>query len=121
MSLIFIHNRLSLSILLYVIILFCWGFWGYIRKNGVNSNYWGALIILEILILGQGALGTALYLMGLQPERGGMHVLYGIVGSLGIPVALLITKGRNDRQTLLVYATVLLLIAVIFMRSIVTG
>lgn len=121
MSLIFIHNRLSTSILLYVIILFCWGFWRYIRKNGVNSSYWGALIIAEILILGQGALGITLYLIGLQPERGGMHVLYGIVGSLGIPAVLLISKGRNDRQTMLVYTTVLLLIAVIFIRSIVTG
>ena len=121
MSLIFIHNRLSLSILLYVIILFCWGFWGYIRKNGVKSSYRGAMMIAEILILGQGALGITLYLMGLQPDRGGMHVLYGIVGSLGIPAMLIFTKGRNDRQTLLVYAAVLLLIAVIFVRSIVTG
>ena len=121
MSLVFIHNRLSLSILLYVIILFCWGFWAYIRKNGVNSSYWGALIIAEILILGQGALGITLYLMGSQPERGWMHVLYGIFGSLGIPAGLLITKGRNDRQTLLVYVAVLILIAVIFIRSIVTG
>ena len=121
MSLIFIHNRLSLSILLYVIILFCWGLWGYIRKNGVKSSYWGALIIAEILILVQGALGITLYLLGLQPERGGMHVLYGIVGSLGIPAVLIFSKGRNNRQTLLIFAAVLLLTAVIFMRSIVTG
>jgi hypothetical protein len=104
-----------------VIILFSWGFWGFIRKNGVSSSYWGALIIAEILILGQGALGTILYFIGLQPERGGMHVLYGIVGSLGIPAVLIFTKGRNDRQTLFVYTAVLLLIAVIFIRSIVTG
>ena len=121
MSLIVIHNRLSLSILLYVIILFFWGFWGYIRKNDVKSSYWGAMIVGEILILGQGVLGTLLYFIGLQPERGWMHMLYGIVGSLGIPAALIITKGRNDRQTLLVYAAVLLLIFVIFIRSIVTG
>ena len=121
MNLIFIHNRLSLSILLYVIILFFWGFWGYIRKNGVSSSYWGAVIIAEILVLAQGALGITLYLMGLQPERGGMHVLYGIIGSLGIPAVLILTKGRNDQKTLLVYATVLLLTAIIFVRSIVTG
>ena len=121
MNLIFIHNRLSISILLYVIILFCWGLWGYLRNNGVISSYRGALLIAEILILGQGALGTTLYLMGLQPERGGMHVLYGIVGSLGIPAIFVFTKGRNDRQTLLVYTAVLPLIAIIFMRSIVTG
>ena len=121
MSLIFIHNRLSLSILLYVIILFCWGLWRYIRKNGVDSSYWGAMIIAEILIIGQGTLGITLYLIGLQPERGGIHVLYGIVGSLGIPAAILFTKRRNDRQTLLVYAAVLFLIAIIFIRSIVTG
>ena len=121
MSLIFIHNRLSLSILLYVIILCCWGFWGFIRKKEVGSNYWGAMIIAEILILGQGALGLTLYLIGFQPERGAMHVLYGIIGTLSLPAAYIITKGRNDRNTLLVYAAVLFLTGVIFIRSIVTG
>ena len=121
MSLVIIHNRLSISILLYVIILCCWGFWSYVRKSGVSGNYWGALIIAELLILGQGALGATLFLVGLSPERGGMHILYGIVGALGIPAVYTFTKGRNDRQALLVYAAVMFFIAVIFIRSIATG
>lgn len=121
MSLIFIHNRLSISILLYVIILSCWGLWNYVRKSGVSGNYWGALITAELLILGQGALGTFLFISGFQPGRGGMHVLYGIVGALGIPAVYTITKRRNDRKSLLVYAAVMFFTAVIFIRSMATG
>jgi len=121
MSLAFVHNRLAISILLYAIILCVWGFWMYIRKKDVSGSYFGALIIAELLILGQAALGTSLYVIGLQAERGGMHILYGVVGALGIPAVFAITKGRNDRKTLLVYSAVLLFSAVIFIRSMATG
>lgn len=121
MSLVFIHNRLSITILLYVIILCIWGFLRYVRKNNVGGSYSGALVIAELLILGQGAFGIFLYLIGLQPERGGMHILYGIVGALGIPAVYVFTKGRNDRKTLLVYAATLFFVAVIVIRSMATG
>ena len=85
MNVVIIHSRLSFTILLYVIILCLWGFWRYFRNNSLNRNYWGALIIAEILILLQGALGVVLYLIGSQPERGGIHILYSIIGALGIP------------------------------------
>ena len=121
MSLVFVHSRLAISILLYVIILCVWGFWMYIRKNDVSGSFWGALIIAELLILVQGSLGIVLIVNGLKPERGGMHILYGIVGAIGIPAVYSITKGRNNRKALLVYTAVLLFTAVIFIRSMATG
>ena len=121
MSLVFIHSRLSITILLYVIILCFWVIWLYIRKGKLNGNYWGALTIAEILILVQGSIGSILYFAGLQPERGGMHILYGILGATGIPAIFTFTKGRYDRKAMLLYAVVLLFITGIFMRSIATG
>lgn len=121
MNIVIIHNRLSITILLYVIIVCLWGFWRYIRKASINGNYWGVLTIAEILILLQGVLGIVLYFIGLQPARGGMHVLYGIVGALGIPAVYAFTKGRNDRKIILIYAAVLFFNAVIFIRSMATG
>ena len=121
MSLVVIHSRLSIAILLYVIILCIWSFWRYIRKSGVNGNFWGSLVTIEILILIQGALGGILYFGGLQPERGGMHILYGVFGALGLPAVYLFTKGRNDPRVIFVYSVMLFFIAGIFFRSIATG
>jgi hypothetical protein len=121
MSITFIHNRLSITILLYIIILCAWGLWRYARKEQVNANYRGALAIAEALIIVQGSLGLFLSLISLQPERGGIHILYGVLGTLGIPAVYIFTKGRNDRKSILVYSAVLFFNVGIFIRSIVTG
>jgi len=121
MNLVMIHGRLANTVLLYVIILCLWGFWRAIRKENLSSSYWGSLVIAEILILVQGSLGFYLFVTGLQPARGGMHILYGIVGALGIPAVYVFTKGNNDRKTMLVYAAIMLFNAGIFLRSISTG
>ncbi len=121
MSLPIIHARLANTALLYFVIITIWGFWQYFRKQPVSNSYWGALVIAEILIVVQGALGIFLYLIGLQASRGGMHILYGIVGALGIPAAYVFAKGRIDRNTILVYAAVALLCAILFLRSMATG
>ena len=59
----------------------------------LDGNYLGALTIAEILILLQGALWLVLFSIGFQPERGSIHILYGIVGALGIPFVYTFTKG----------------------------
>jgi heme A synthase len=121
MNLAMIHGRIANSVLLYVIILCLWGFWRAIRKENLSSSYWGSLVIGEILILLQGALGFYMFVIGLEPDRGGMHILYGIVGALGIPAVYVFTKGNNDRRTMIIYAAIMLFNAGIFLRSIATG
>jgi len=121
MSLAFIHSRLANAAFMYFVILFAWGLWQYLRKMELSSSYWGALVIGEILILAQGTLGITLLAIGLQPERSAMHILYGIVGALGIPAVYVFTKGRNDRKVALIYAAVAFFCAIIFLRSMVTG
>jgi len=69
----------------------------------------------------QGILGGTLHFIGLQPERGGMHILYGFVGALGLPSVYLLTKGRNERKEILIYAAMLFVNSGIFIRSIATG
>jgi len=121
MSLVVIHNRFANTVLLYVVILCLWGFWRVIRKENVNGSYWGSLAIAEILIIVQGALGAVLWFSSLRPERGGIHILYGIVGVLGIPAVFLFTKGRGDRREMIVYAAIMLFNVGICLRAITTG
>jgi hypothetical protein len=121
MSLALVHDFLANSVLIYTIILCLWGFWRVIRKQILNGSYRGALVIAEILILTQGALGGFLWLSSLRPERGGMHVLYGVVGVLGIPAVYLFTKGRGGRLEMILYAAVMLFNSGIFLRAMATG
>lgn len=121
MSPVFIHDRLSISIVAYFLIMGIWGLFRFFRKQGVDSNYWGAMLIAELLTLVQGGLGAYLWVVGLRPERGGFHVLYGVVAAICIPAVYAYTKGADDRRTMLVYATVLLFAFGIALRAIATG
>jgi len=66
------------TVLFYVAIMGLWGLWRFIRKQGIDSNYWGALVIAEVVIVLQGALGAYLWISGAR-------LVYG--------VALLVTVG----------------------------
>jgi hypothetical protein len=116
-----IHGRLASSVILYFLAMMVWALWRYFRKEGVNESFMGALVISEILILVQGGLGVFLWLSNFRPERGGMHVLYGIIGVIGIPAIYSFIRGRQNRFEMLAYsATFLCLIGIVF-RSLATG
>ncbi|MGD2156753.1 MAG: hypothetical protein PVG32_07760 [Anaerolineales bacterium] len=121
MSLTDVHGRLANTVLLYLIVMVGWGLWRFFRKEGVGSSFWGALIIAEILIIVQGLLGGYLWLTGLQPDRGWIHILYGVVAATGIPAAYIYTKGREDRSTVLVYSLLALFLVGIALRAMSTG
>ena len=121
MPLSIIHARLSTSVLLYCVALMLWAFWRFFKKEGMNSSFWGAIVISEILIIVQGALGIVLWLSNLRPDHGGMHILYGIVGALGVPVIFSITKGKENRYEMLLYAVGYFCVAALAMRSMATG
>ena len=120
MSLVDIHARLGNTALYYAIILALWGLWRVIRKQGVDSNYWGALLIGEILIILQGALGAYLWLSGARPGRS-IHILYGIVAAITIPAIYAYTKGNQDRRVMLIYGVALLAVVGIIIRAIMTA
>ncbi len=120
MSLVDIHSRLANTALYYAIILALWGLWRVIRKQGVGSNYWGALLIGEILIIVQSLLGAYLWLSGGRPGRS-IHILYGIVAAIIIPGIYAYTKGDQDRRVMLIYGVALLAMVGIIIRAIMTA
>ncbi|MCS7220959.1 MAG: hypothetical protein RML36_02205 [Anaerolineae bacterium] len=115
-----IHDRLGNTALLFVLALSVWGWWRFARRQGIPPSYWGALIIAELVILAQGALGAYLWFSGLRPARD-IHILYGIVSALAIPGAYVYTKGREGRAEMLVYSAVTLVLAGLILRAITTG
>jgi hypothetical protein len=120
MSLPEIHARLGNTALYFVLALGAWGLWRYIRKQGLDSSYWGALIIGEIILLVQGSLGAYLWLNGLRPGRG-IHILYGIVAAMIIPGIYAYTRGDEDRRVMLIYGVALLIAVAIILRAMMTA
>jgi hypothetical protein len=120
MSIAEIHARLGNTALYYLLIMGLWALWRYFRKQGMDSNYWGALVIGEVLILLQSGIGAYMWLVGLRPGRG-IHILYGIVALLIIPGLYLYTKGDDKRPVMLIYGIALLIGVGVLLRAIMTA
>lgn len=121
MTLTLIHDRLSLTALMYMVILGLWGLWRYFRGQGLEGSFWGALVVAEIVVLIQGLLGGYLWISGLRPLRGGIHILYGVASALVIPGVFAFTRGDSERRVMLIYAIALLFLAGLIVRGIATG
>ncbi len=116
-----IHDRLANTVLLYVLLMSLWGFWRFFRKQGMDSGYWGAVVIAEVLILIQGALGLVMRFSGILPARGWTHILYGVVAAIALPAVYIFTKGSEGRRDMLIYASAFLFLIGISIRAMATG
>jgi hypothetical protein len=123
MSLVFIHDRLSVATLLFSAICVAWGLLNFVRKQPVTSGYWGGLIILQILAVVQVILGIVVFAGGGggQLLRPIVHMLYGATVLLSLPAAYVYSGGKDTRHENLIYALVCLWLAFIVERSISTG
>lgn len=122
MSLVDIHGRLGNTALYFALIMAVWGLWRYFRRQGVDSNYWGAVVIAEVLYLIQGALGAFLFFSGAGNLTGRyIHILYGVVSVLVLPAIFVFTRGEETRRPMLVYGVGFLFLAGILVRSVVTA
>jgi hypothetical protein len=121
-TLIFVHNRLSVTMLLFMLALGVWGLWNWLRGDGVTGSYQGGLAIGEGIIVVQAVIGVLLYLLGDNgPARGWLHILYGIAALISLPAAFAFTRGRTGRYEALIYAVVALFLAGLTTRAQSTG
>ncbi len=116
-----LHGRLANTVVMYAILMALWGFWRFFRKQGMDSSYWGAVVIAEVLILIQGAVGVFMRISGILPARGWFHILYGIVAAISLPAVYMFTKGRDERRDMLIYAAIFLFLTGIALRAMATG
>jgi heme A synthase len=119
-TLTFIHGRLAQTTIFFALAMGIWAAWSYFRKEGVNSNYWGALIIGEILVIGQGVIGVLMVILGGLPHDL-IHFLYGVLVALGWPAVYIYTNARATRTEAALYALVSFFIFGLAIRAIMTG
>jgi hypothetical protein len=120
MSLVEIHANLANAAVIYFLALAVWGLLRFGLRRGVSSSYWGALVIAELLIMAEGGLGAILFYAGSRPDRG-IHVLYGVVSALAIPLVYASTKGREERSEMLLYGVATLVTAGLVLRAMTTA
>lgn len=125
MDLSFLHGRLATAMVLFAALAGVYGLVEYFRKQSVSSNYWGIIVVGNLLAVGQGLLGVVLAIGGGQPARGIIHILYGVVALSWIPminfVSSLANKEKLPRRETLLVALVSLFQAGIAWRAITTA
>ncbi|MBI4768925.1 MAG: hypothetical protein HY784_00560 [Chloroflexi bacterium] len=115
-----LHGALANSVLLFSLILGVYGLLIYARKQNITSNFWGTLVIAELLYVAQALVGVALVLQQLRPARG-VHFLYGILSIITLPSAYAYLRGRDDRQAALVFGLIGLFMAGVALRAMSTA
>jgi hypothetical protein len=116
-----IHARLLYTILLFFGALAIWGFVSYLRGRAISGSYRGALAIGELLMLAEFIIGLSLLIIGRQPAREAIHILYGVVAIIMLPGTFSYTRGRDSRWEQLTYAIVCLFLCGIALRALETG
>lgn len=114
------HDRLATSMLLFMAAIGIWGMYLFFTGNGLTGSFNGALLIGEILILAQVALGFILYIKGFRPESS-IHILYGLTAVLALPFIWSYMRERDARQGLLFFSLGALFVAGLAVRGMTTG
>ncbi len=121
MSLTFVHGRIATAMVLFAVIAGVWGVVDYFRKRSVTPNYWGVIVVGNLAALAQAAVGVTLAVQGRPLTRGAVHILYGVVLAMWIPLIQFFNRGREGRSELLTCALVSLFEAGIALRAITTS
>jgi len=116
----FFHGRIATALALFTLITGVYGLVEYFRKKPVSPNYWGVIVIGNLLALVQGTLGAWMALNGARPERS-VHIVYGVVAVLWIPIIQFINRSRSGRDETLVCALVSLFEFAIALRAFATA
>ena len=121
MSLADIHSRIYVTCLIYSLAVGVWAFYLSYKNRDIDSNFWGALAINEILFVVVAGLDLYLFLNQIiVPERPAVHFLYTATGLLTLPAAYTFTRGRATAREAGVYGAVCLFLAGIAIRAIIT-
>jgi hypothetical protein len=114
------HDRLSITLLLFMAAVGIWGLWSFSRGGILEGSITGALIIGQILIGIQGALGLIIFTSHRRPADS-VHILYGIAAFVTLPFVWSYVRERHPRQGLFFYSLAALFIMGLAIRGIATG
>lgn len=103
-TILWLHKGVSNAAVLFMALVGLLSLVNYFRGVGLDGNVLGAVVVGEIMMLVQAALGLILLATaGLYPARG-IHFLYGSLTVLFFPALWAYTHGDTDRRASLIWA-----------------
>ena len=114
------HDRLATTIILFFLVAGVWGLIEYARGGAIGGAIAGILVVGQILVLVQGALGMVLFVWGDRPSDM-VLLLYGFTAALVLPFAWSYFRDRSPRQGLLIYSLIALFVVGLAIRGMTTG
>lgn len=82
-----IHALIARAMVTFALIAGIYGLVEYFRKHEISPSYWGIIMVGNLMAVAQGLIGLWLALGPDQkPVREWVHVLYGVVAVLWIPI-----------------------------------
>ncbi len=118
MDVLALHGRLGIAIGLYFTAIGVWGIALGAGGSGPSSSFRGSIVIAEVAIVVQGALGAFLALRT-PPEW--IHALYGLALVAAMPLAAAVVRDYTPRRTSLALGLAALFAAGLVVRGITTA
>jgi hypothetical protein len=80
---------LANSASLFLIVLTLWALFLFLRSRPLDSSWYGAAVVIELLLVAQAGLGVILWATQgfLISQRPWIHILYGAVAVVTLPAA----------------------------------
>jgi hypothetical protein len=97
-----------------------WGLFTFLRGGTLEGSISGSLVIGQVLIGLQGAIGLVLFIWGDRPKDS-IHILYGVAAFVTMPFVWSYVRERHPRQGLFFYSLAALFIAGLAIRGMATG
>lgn len=119
-SVVLVHSRFAVSVILYMFIVGVWGIGSYFKKTEVSGSYRGALFIGELMLVVQGILGVTLVISGYRPKEP-LHFVYGGLSVFILPLLMNFVRVRPKHQGPLIYGIGTLFIMGLAIRAMMTG
>lgn len=116
-----VHRVLSNTIWMFYLAIGLWGLYRALRGRTVDGSYFGAIAVIQIVIVVQAILGVILYLSGARPGRELVHYLYAAFGVVFLPGLFAYLRGDDSNQAQWIYALASLFMFGVILRIIGTA
>jgi len=115
-----LHQGLFRAGVLITLIVAAWGMWAWLRKQPASGGYRSTLVMTELLFVLQALVGIGLYLGGRRPHDT-LHLLYGVLLIVTLPIATSYTSGHDKRREPLVFGIAGLFMTGLAIRALTTA
>lgn len=97
MSLHQLHDFLATMISLFTMGVALLALYRFLRNEGLGSDFWGTVVIGEILIIAQAIVGGLLYGAGVRPSEA-WHYMYGALAIFTWPATYSFTHSAEGKR-----------------------